>query len=975
MLRKYRLWVWVLAVLAGLQACRSDAPVRSGALHEYVNPFIGTGGHGHTFPGATTPFGMVQLSPDTRLSGWDGCGGYHYSDDSLYGFSHTHLSGTGVSDYGDILVMPFVGATPWSRDAYKTHFFHEKEYAHAGYYRVELPEYGIRAELTASPRCGVHRYVFPKGQPARVIVDLEHRDRVLSSGFELREDGVLVGHRHSAAWAQDQRLYFALEGNYPIQSVRSMEGTSLSEAKSRRGKSLRLELDFGQLPDDSLELFVALSAVDEEGAAQNLRVEMNNRSFSIVKREAEAQWDRMLGAVTIDGVSEERKRIFYTALYHTMIAPNLYQDVDGRFRNMDLKIYRDTGYQHYTVFSLWDTYRAAHPLFTLIQRERTVDFIRTMLDKYKAGGILPIWDLSANYTGCMIGYHAVPVIADAYVKGIRGYDDSLAMAAMVHSAMQDHLGLAAYKVQGFVPVEAESESVSKTLEYAYDDWCIAQMAKARGDTALYRQFIRRAQGYKHLFDPASGFFRGRVHNRWFSPFDPSEVNFNYTEANAWQYSYYVPQDVSGWMKLHGGPETLSRFLDTLFLAPSAMAGREQPDITGLIGQYAHGNEPSHHIAYLYNFTGKAWKTQARVREIAERFYADAPDGIPGNEDCGQMSAWYVFASAGFYPVTPGSDQYILSTPLAPEVRWAFEDGKSLQIKTRGGGKYIASMRINGREHSRSWVSHAEIMAGGVWEIETTDDASNGWGVAEADRPVTAIEEELTTPAPFIKSGELSFVDSTVITLDCADPFATLYVGRPGGSFAPYRGPFSQKKTETLAFYADGSVGRSPVVRSEFIRLEAGRSIQLGSRYANEYSAGGDRALIDGRRGGTDFRTGAWQGYQGTDIVATVDLGSVRPVRQLQCGFLQDQKSWILMPKTVRFEGSADGKNWVPLGTDVNKIPPQLEQSVVKRFTVRTTGTYRYIKMTAESAGPLPPWHLGYEHGGQSWLFADEIEIR
>ena len=943
-------------------------------LHQLVNPFIGTGGHGHTFPGATTPFGMVQLSPDTRLTGWDGCGGYHYSDDTLYGFSHTHLSGTGVSDYGDILVVPFTGETPWDREDYKTHFSHEKEKAHAGYYQVQLPEYDINVELTATPRCGVHRYVFPPESEARIIIDLEHRDRVLSSGFSLNENGMLTGHRHSSAWANDQRLFFALKANYPIQAVRSKEGNSLSETRSRNGKNLRIELTFGELPDDTLEIMVGLSAVDEDGAVNNLLAETTGKSFSQLKKNAEQRWDDALSRVMVEGVALSQKRTFYTALYHSMIAPNLYQDVDGRYRNMDLNIYMDTTYQHYTVFSLWDTYRATHPLFTLIERERTIDFVKTMLAKYEAGGIIPIWDLSACYTGCMIGYHGIPVIADAYIKGIRDFDDSLALAAMVHSATRDHLGLASYKALGFIPVEAESESVSKTLEYAYDDWCIAQMAKAMGDQDTYKEFIRRAQGYKQLFDPTTGFFRGRVQNQWFSPFDPAEVNFNYTEANAWQYSYYVPQDVSGWMKMHGGPATLSAFLDSLFSAPSETTGREQADITGLIGQYAHGNEPSHHIAYLYNFTGKPWKTQERVREIAESFYTDEPDGIPGNEDCGQMSSWYVFSVAGFYPVTPGSDQYILTTPLAPKVTWNFENGNTLVVETRGNGNYISEMTINGKPHTKGWVAHEQIMTGGKWVINTTDDPDNGWATDEEDRPVTEITDELVTPAPFIKSGQLSFIDSTVVSLDCADPFATLYVGRPGGSFRPFRGPFTQSKTETLAFYADGSKGRSPIVRSQFVKMDSKQRIALGSKYANQYSAGGDMALIDGRRGNQDFRTGAWQGYQGTDLVATVDLGEVKAVRNVKCGFLQDQKSWILMPPEVSYEGSVDGENWVKLGTVTGNIPPQLEQPTVMRYTINTAGNYRYIRMTAKTYGPLPDWHLGAEHKGVSWLFADEIEI-
>ncbi len=640
--------------------CFSQEVSTTKNLIDYVNPFIGTGGHGHTYPGATMPFGMMQLSPDTRLDGWDGCSGYHYSDEYIYGFSHTHLSGTGVSDYGDVLLMP-TNETNFNngsdgKSGYRAHFTHENETASPGFYKVLLDGTNIEVELTVSKRSGIHHYTFPKNSKQIVILDLEHRDKVLSSAIDIISKTEVSGHRNSEAWAKDQRLFYNIEFSRPYKSI-----TILDE--KTEGEKVKAAFEFDASEGNELEIKVALSAVDEAGAKKNLEAEIGDKSFQQIKNEAETVWEKQLEKIEIESQNQNGKTIFYTALYHTMLAPNLYQDVDGRYRGMDLEIHQSNDFENYTVFSLWDTYRAAHPLYTIIEKERTADFINSLLAKYDEGGILPIWPLAANYTWCMVGYHAVPVIADAYLKGIRGFDAEKALQAMKHSAMQDKFGLKSYKEFGFIPVEEESESVSKTLEYAYDDWTIAQMAKAMGKTEDYEVFSERAQNYKNVFDPETKFMRGRFRNTWFAPFDPYEVNFNYTEANSWQYSFYTPQDISGLINLMGGKAEFENQLDKLFTAKNETSGREQADITGLIGQYAHGNEPSHHMAYLYNFVNKPAKTQEKVHQIVNEMYQNAPDGISGNEDCGQMSAWYVFSAMGFYPVTPASNQYIIGTPL------------------------------------------------------------------------------------------------------------------------------------------------------------------------------------------------------------------------------------------------------------------------------------------------------------------------
>ena len=644
-------------------------------LINYVNPFIGTGGHGHTYPGATMPFGMMQLSPDTRLEGWDGCSGYHYSDTYIYGFSHTHLSGTGVSDYGDILLMP-TNAINFHNGAdgkkgYRAHFSHENEKATPGYYKVKLDSTHIKVELTVSKRGGIHQYQFPSAENQIVILDLIHRDKVLDAKIDKISTTEIQGFRFSDAWAKDQRLYFYLKTSHPfIDQVQSPSAQGSSGAR-------KSALTFINPNNEPVIIKIGISAVDEAGARQNLETEIGSLTFDEVKKKAEVTWEKQLEKIVIESSNLDHQTNFYTAMYHTMIAPNLYQDVDGRYRGMDLKIHQTHEFDYYTVFSLWDTYRATHPLYTIIEQDKTNDFINTFLAKYDEGGIMPIWDLSANYTDCMIGYHAVPVIADAFLKGIRGYDTENAFEAMKHSAFQDKLGLKSYKKIGFIPMEEESESVSKTLEYAYDDWTIAQMAKAMGKEDDYRLFSRRAQHYKNIFDPETNFMRGRFRNTWFSPFDPFEVNFNYTEANAWQYSLYVPQDISGLMDLMGGKKKLENHLDAMFSAQLETSGRDQPDITGLIGQYAHGNEPSHHMAYLYNYVNQPAKTQEKVHQILTELYKNEPDGVSGNEDCGQMSAWYVLSSMGFYPVTPGSNEYIIGTPLFKKTTINLENGKAI----------------------------------------------------------------------------------------------------------------------------------------------------------------------------------------------------------------------------------------------------------------------------------------------------------
>jgi len=947
---------------------------------DYVNPFLGTGGHGHTYPGASLPFGMIQLSPDTRLEGWDGCSAYHNSDSVIYGFSHTHLSGTGCSDYGDILLMPVSGNAELNNYAYRSSFRKSTEKAYPGYYEVELEGPGVKAALTATCRTGMHRYAFTRSSEAGVVVDLKHRDIVLESRLKVCGPDELEGMRVSQAWASRQVVFFVVKFSKPIISSR-FNGTDPG-VKEAAGTDVKAEFRFSPGDGEPLMVKVGISAVSTDGARRNLEKENPGWDFDAVARQASETWNRELSRISAKGGSDEQLTVFYTALYHSMLSPNLYMDADGQYLGRDMKSHTAEGFDYYTVFSLWDTYRAEHPLLTLIDQKRTNDFINTFLNQYREGGKLPVWELSANETGCMIGYHAVPVIADAYQKGIRGYDAGLALEAMKNSASRDDLGLKYYKAMGYIPSDHEGESVSKTLEYAYDDWCIAMMAKDMGKDADYADYIRRAQNYKNLFDPSTGFMRAKTNGGWFSPFDPSEVNFNYTEANAWQYSFYVPQDLSGLMKLMGGRDRFAARLDSMFAASSKTSGREQADISGLIGQYAHGNEPSHHMAYLYDYAGKPWKTQQLVHKICNELYRNDPDGLCGNEDCGQMSAWYVLSAMGFYPVVPGSGLYAIGTPLFPSISIHLENGKTFTIEAKdisSQNYYIGSATLNGKPYRNCFISHAEIIQGGTLVFQMTAKPDTAWGSAEGEFPRSGIMDNLVTPVPAVEPAVKTFMDSIRLSLSCplagARMFYSLDGREPTEKSTPYTSPFRITQTTTVKAFAvaDGHE-KSRIAEAVLISIPKDRKITLIKKYAGQYSAGGDIALIDFIRGGEDFKTGTWQGYEGSDVQAVVDLGSVKKINELSLGCYQDQGAWIFMPLKVIFAVSLDNKSFTELPPVKNTVDEKTGGTVIKDFTLKLNGKpARYVQVIAVNRGNCPAWHPGA--GKKAWVFVDEISIK
>ena len=923
---------------------------------KHVNPFIGTGGHGHTFPGATVPFGMVQLSPDTRIDGsWDGCSGYHYSDSVIYGFSHTHLNGTGVSDFGDILLMPTMGKPDLDNKAYSSSFSHTNEKASAGYYAVQLDDDAINVELTASTRVGLHQYTFTKAGQANIMLDLNHRDKLIMGEVRVINNKTIEVLRRSEAWARNQYVYARIEFSQPMK-ITAVNNNAFAPAKVTdtffAGSLLALSFSRDVKAGEKLLIKVALSPTGYEGAAKNMAAEMPGWNFESAKEAAEQLWNNELAKIEITSADKDKLAVFYTALYHTMMQPNIAMDADRMYRGRDNEIHKADGFDYYTVFSLWDTFRAAHPLYTLIDKKRTADFINTFLVQYEQGGRLPVWELASNETDCMIGYHSVSVMADAMAKGIEGVDYEKAFEAAKHSAMLDHLGLDAYKKNGFISIDDEHESVSKTLEYAYDDWCIAQMASLLEKKDDYDYFMKRSQNWKNVFDKQTGHMRPKKNGGWDKPFDPREVNNNFTEGNSWHYTFFVPQDIYGLIHAFGGAEKFEAKLDEMFNAPSATTGREQVDVTGLMGQYAQGNEPSHHMAYLYNYVGKPEKTKEKVHSILNDFYKNAPDGLIGNEDCGQMSAWYVLSSMGIYAVSPGREGWASVEPYFEKAKLNLEDGRGIVITPDTSAKKLWALDTEFEQYVQDGVEMAVIHP-------AYDDI---------------------VPVPAIEAEGKSFRDKTKIAINSYGKKDKIYyrVVSDGqtGKFREYLRPVTLKKTGTIEAYVDNNTAKSKVVTANFIKKPNNYTIDIKSKYNRAYHAGGPEGLIDGIRGEGNWRKGEWQGYQSEDFEAVIDLQKKRQVRSINAGFLQDSRSWILMPTKVEYYTSNDNRIFTLAKTVVNtSVTPQQNDAVIlSPFTAELQNTTaRYIKVIAYNYGKLPDWHQGY--GGDAFVFIDEITVK
>ena len=715
----------ICIVFLGLVSSCTQSVSKPERLTNYVNPFIGTDGPGNTYPGATVPFGMVQLSPDIGIPGWDRIAGYYYQDSIISGFSHLHLTGTGAGDLYDILVMPtnskFSKRIKENNFKPFSSFSHEKETASPGYYSVDLLDYGIKAELTATERTGIHKYTFPKDKETQIHIDLGYAlnwDSPTETYFNIIDNTTIEGYRKSTGWAKDQRVYFVIKVSKPFNSYQLFKNDTLTTSPVT-AKNTKIILDYATSENEQIILKTGISTGNMEGAYKSLEIEAPNFNFEAIKEKAEVKWENELKKIEISTTNETQKHIFYTMLYQSMLAPTLLSDHNGNYKGANDAIAKADGFDRYDTFSLWDTYRAAHPLYTILHPEKTSNMINSLLAHYKETGLLPVWSMQGNETNMMIGYHAVPVVVDAYFKGIEGFDADLAFEACATSAKDNSRQIDEYMELGYVPVDEHHEnwSVSKTLEYAFDDWCIAQFAKALGKTEVYNEFLKRSENWRNVYDSKSTFMRPKLKNGEFvAAFIPKEYSPYFCESNAWQYFWSVQHNIEGLAEFIGGNELFEKKLDTMFSLNPLPEDKLPIFSTGMIGQYAHGNEPSHHVAYLYNYVEKPWKTQELVREILDTQYKNEPNGHCGNEDCGQMSSWYVFSSLGFYPVNPAQGVYAFGSPIMDKATLNLENGKTFIVETKNNSsenKYIQTIELNGKIIERNYIKHSEIMDGGT----------------------------------------------------------------------------------------------------------------------------------------------------------------------------------------------------------------------------------------------------------------------
>jgi len=744
--------VCFLCLLLASYSCRhvsNENINRNELLAKYVDPFIGTAGHGHTYPGATVPFGMLQVSPDNGISKWDWCSGYHYSDSIMIGFSHLHLSGTGIGDLADIRLMPInkkvdISVDMKSRDEvpYRSSYSHNEESASVGYYSVVLKDFNIKAELTSNLRTAFHKYTFAENDTQSVVIDLGFAinwDKSTETKISVIDDYTISGYRHSTGWAKNQKVFFVAKFSKAIIKHELVkDGAYLEKMNTVIGEKTFAQLFFNSEDNNELLVKVAVSSVSEKNALDNLSKETID--FESVKKESVEVWNQNLSKITIESDNEELKTTFYTALYHTQVAPVTFSDVNGEFRKENDSIVTAEDYTAYSTLSLWDTFRAEQPLLAILEPAKVADIINSMLVYYETKKILPVWTLYGNETNTMTGYHSIPVIAEAYIKGIKGFDIEKAYEAMRSTMMQDERGLNHYKKYGYIPHNLLDESVTITLEYAYNDWCVAQIAKKLGKEDDYKYFQKRSRAYEHLFDAETGFMRGKdaTGENWKEPFDPKysahRIHAEYTEGNAWQHSWFVLHDVDNLIKMHGGEDNFTAKLEQLFTESSEITGENvSVDISGLVGQYAHGNEPSHHIAYMYNYANKPWRTQYWVREILKTQYNSTPEGLSGNEDCGQMSAWYVFSSVGLYPYSPASGEYQIGSPIFEESTIKIAENISFIIKadnTSDENIYIQSATLNGEVFNRTTITHKELMQGGILHFIMGNTPNKNWGITK-----------------------------------------------------------------------------------------------------------------------------------------------------------------------------------------------------------------------------------------------------
>lgn len=889
--------------------CESErSPVGS------VDTFIGTDFHGHTYPGATVPQGSVQLSPDTRRGNWDACSGYHYSDSTIIGFSHTHLSGTGCIDLGDLLFHPTTQAITPSKTGYPFEFLpfsHSDETSSPGYYSVDLDN-GIKVELTATRRVGVHRYTFPKAESAKIVIDLAHTladdDRIDSAYISMPNNSTIEGMRITSGWVSNQHIYFVARFSEPFVTASIIDdGRFISETQATGGR-LQTVVDMSEQQGRSVVVKVGISSVSLENARQNLDAEVEGFDFDAVRAEARNTWASALDVIGVEGASASERRIFYTSLYHTLIIPNLVSDVNGEYRTHNNSVASDT-VDHYSTLSLWDVFRAWGPLMTIVDTTLVSNVVNSMLTMYEQTGELPVWPLASGETGTMIGYHSVSIIADAYMKGVRGFDTDKALEAMIASSHAPRKGTNRYAELGYIPANSYKESVSCVLENSYDDWCIAQFAQAVGRDDVATRYFERAASYINVFDGSTGFFRGKnSDSSWESPFNPVAVGRAYTEATAWQYRFHVPHDVNGLVSLMGSERRFEQALDSLFTIEDKIDG-DLVDITGLIGQYAHGNEPSHHVAYLYNYIGKPAKSQQMIRRIQQEMYSDAPDGIIGNEDCGQMSAWYVMSAMGFYQVCPGSNEFVLNAPLFEKVTITMPNGKLLTITATKPQKncYIRGVLLNGKPLARNFITYDQLMAGGelAFDLSSEPAAAN---VIVGERPYS-MTKDIFVSIPYTPQKVSLFVDSVSFELrtqtDEAQIFYTLDGTPPTTNSTQYFSPVTIKSDSRISAiavkegYAPSRVANMTARRAEFMPSRMVTGLTQGYTYTYHEGLFSRTADVEASK---PLRSGT---------MSSVDISSAR--RDDHFGYVF--KAYINVPKddVYRFFTKSDDGSIMRIG--------------------------------------------------------------
>lgn len=948
---------------------------------DWVNVFIGTGGTGHTHPSASAPFGLIQLGPDTRYKDWEACSGYTDEDRTIFGFSHTHLSGTGVEDLCDILVVPQIGELKWNaqyldKKGYGHTFQKHNEKASPGYYQVLLDN-GIQASFTTMARSGIHQYHFPNGnEPKYLLIDLTHRDELLDHLIDVQSSGEISGFRRSKAWAKNQQIFFNM-----ICSVQPMD-IIYNEGKSKVALLFPSETE-------QVELSVGLSYTDANGAKNNRLQEIQNQSFNEIKSEVEQLWANELNAIQIKSTDTTALINFYTGLYHAYLCPNIHSDVDGRYREGNKIIQLPDGKNQYSTFSLWDTFRSTHPWYALFQKKRTVDFIETFERIFSERGDLPVWDLAGEETYCMIGFHAVSVIADAYVKGYEDIPVEHLINALVKTSNHTVFSRPQFNETGYLNYENENESVSKALEYAYDNFCIFNfLSKAKSEgfdvsDELISTYRTRSLHFVNHFNPESLFMEARRGGVWDKNFKPNAVMFHYTEGNSWQYSLFAPHAIGVLKKMLGGNDGLEKWLDNLFLADEELAGLHQVDITGLIGQYAHGNEPSHHVAYLYNYTNAPHKANEILHKIVTEFYHNDPDGLIGNEDCGQMSSWLNWTNLGIYPTTPGQTVYDFGLPQFEEVH--IQIGRNpLTITKEQNNKediYTQKIFIDGKEWSKRYILHEELMIAQKIHFVMGPTPSNAYAALPHAPSISTLGE--FSPLPFIKKGDLHFKKETVVELGVNFLEDHIIQYKFNNSiWKDYEGPFTIKKEGELFLksYNKMTGKESAVISNQFKELDTTIHISFEQQPSPSYSADGYITLIDGQMGSFDHRNGQWLGWNDPAVKGTITFTSPKKMSEVIFNFLVTPGPWIFPPKAIRLswydhKGKKESLVEVPVQR-FDKYEQNLSMDLRIRYHARFKWSAKKVKMVTfeiVNYGLLPDWHPGA--GSKAWIFMDELIIR